>query len=83
MKLVDETKSMEYKLKSFGDLELGVVFEDMAGGVYMKTRNLIYSGSDYNAIRLDDGSLRRLQYIDVVFPLNATMHFNKILEGDE
>lgn len=81
MKLVEETKTLKYKEMAFSDLAYGDVFEDDDGDVCVKTRKLSYTGLIYNATHLKNGCFRYYQDTAVVYPLEATLHYERIMEG--
>ncbi len=82
MKLINDAKKPKYKTMLFCDLEYGDIFEDSEGNVCIKTRNFTTSGFNNNAIRLNDMQPLHYQDIDDVFLLNATLHYERILEGE-
>lgn len=83
MKLVDETKTLKYREVLFGELEEGDVFENDQGFVWMAIHPVSYQNDRVNAIRLKDGDIIWFYDSEVVYPLNATLHYERILEGAE
>ena len=82
MKLINDTKKPKHKTMLFDDLEYGDVFEDDQGLVWIKTLTLSYEGAHLNAIRLEGSDMGYFDRIEDVYPLNATLHYERILEGE-
>ena len=83
MKLINDTKEPTYREVLFGELEEGDIFENDKGVVCMAIHTVYYQSVKANAIRLEDGDIDFFYNSEQVYPLNATLHYERILEGAE
>lgn len=82
MKLVNDTKKPKYREVLFGELEEGDIFANDGGVVWMAIHPVSCQRVKVNAIRLGDGNIFLFNDSEQVYPLNATLHYERILEGE-
>lgn len=82
MKLVNDTKKPKYREVLFGELEEGDIFENDQGFAWIKICPVSCGDFKANAIRLKDGDIIWFYDSEPVYPLNTTLHYERILEGE-
>ena len=81
MKLIEESKTIKYKKVSFSQLHHGDVFKDADdGAILIKISNVSINGIYYNAVELSNGLLTQYGEDYCVYPLEAALHYEKIVE---
>lgn len=81
MKLIEKITKITYKKVPFSQLNRGDVFQDIDDeSILIKIPIVISAGMHYNAIELSTGLLAKYVEDYSVYPVDAALHYEKILE---
>ena len=81
MKLIEESTKITYKKVPFSQLNHGDVFKDGDdGSILIKISIVSSAGTYYNTVELSTGLLARYNEDYCVYPLEATLYYEMILE---
>ena len=82
MKLIEESTKITYKMVLFSLLNQGDVFKDSDDGdILIKLPIVSYANLNFNAVSLSTGRLAQYSEDYLVYPLEATLHYEMILEN--